>query len=95
MVAPALAIESVAAGGGSVCVADKHGLRVGPESAGAFPGPACYGAGGPLTITDINLLLGRLTPERFPVPSPSGRRGSGSGRASCGAGAGDGRANDA
>ena len=68
LVAPALGIESVAAGGGSVCIADKHGLRVGPESAGANPGPACYGAGGPLTITDVNLLLGRILPDRFEIP---------------------------
>jgi 5-oxoprolinase (ATP-hydrolysing) len=68
IVAPALAIESVAAGGGSVCAFDAQGLRVGPESAGAWPGPACYGAGGPLTITDCNLLLGRLDPARFAIP---------------------------
>ncbi|MCW3054659.1 MAG: 5-oxoprolinase, partial [Chthonomonadales bacterium] len=68
LVAPALAIESVAAGGGSICRADRHGLRVGPESAGADPGPACYGAGGPLTITDVNLLLGRIVAERFEIP---------------------------
>ncbi|HEV2148011.1 MAG TPA: hydantoinase/oxoprolinase family protein, partial [Longimicrobiaceae bacterium] len=68
LVAPALAIESVAAGGGSVCTLDAQGLRVGPESAGASPGPACYGAGGPLTVTDVNLLLGRLSPERFGIP---------------------------
>ncbi len=68
LVAPALAIESVAAGGGSICYADRHGLHVGPQSAGAFPGPACYGAGGPLTITDVNLLLGRLDAERFEIP---------------------------
>jgi 5-oxoprolinase (ATP-hydrolysing) len=68
IVAPALAIESVAAGGGSVCAFDVQGLRVGPESAGASPGPACYGAGGPLTITDCNLLLGRLDPARFAIP---------------------------
>jgi 5-oxoprolinase (ATP-hydrolysing) len=69
LVAPALAIESVAAGGGSVCTFDRHaGLRVGPGSAGAHPGPACYGAGGPLTITDANLLLGRLSSRRFPIP---------------------------
>ncbi|MGY8695702.1 MAG: hydantoinase/oxoprolinase family protein, partial [Verrucomicrobiia bacterium] len=43
-------------------------LRVGPASAGAFPGPACYGAGGPLTITDVNLLLGRLDPSKFGIP---------------------------
>ena len=68
IVAPALAIESVAAGGGSICAFDVQGLRVGPESAGASPGPACYGAGGPLTLTDCNLLLGRLDPARFAIP---------------------------
>lgn len=66
--APALAIETVAAGGGSVCDLDPNGLKVGPESAGADPGPACYGAGGPLTLTDVNLLLGRLDPARFGIP---------------------------
>jgi 5-oxoprolinase (ATP-hydrolysing) len=68
LLAPALAIESVAAGGGSICRHDALGLRVGPESAGAWPGPACYGAGGPLTLTDVNLLLGRLDPARFGIP---------------------------
>lgn len=68
LMTPALAIESVAAGGGSVCTADADGLRVGPESAGATPGPACYGAGGPLTLTDVNLLLGRIDPDRFGIP---------------------------
>ncbi len=68
LVAPALAIESVAAGGGSVCAFDGIQLRVGPESAGAWPGPACYGAGGPLTLTDVNLALGRLDPTRFEIP---------------------------
>jgi 5-oxoprolinase (ATP-hydrolysing) len=66
--APALAIESVAAGGGSICGFASGGLHVGPRSAGADPGPACYGAGGPLTITDVNLLLGRLAAARFAVP---------------------------
>ncbi len=66
--APALAIESVAAGGGSVCGVESGGLHVGPRSAGADPGPACYSAGGPLTITDVNLLLGRLDPARFTIP---------------------------
>jgi len=62
-------IETVAAGGGSICAVDAEGrLRVGPESAGAEPGPACYGRGGPLTITDVNLLLGRVDPRRFGVP---------------------------
>lgn len=68
LVAPALAIESVAAGGGSICGFDGTQLRVGPESAGAWPGPACYGAGGPLTLTDVNLILGRLDPDRFEIP---------------------------
>ena len=68
LMAPTLAIETVAAGGGSVCHFDGHQLKVGPQSAGATPGPACYGAGGPLTLTDINLLLGRLQPEAFEIP---------------------------
>ncbi len=68
LAAPALAIETVAAGGGSLCWYDGHQLKVGPASAGARPGPACYGAGGPLTLTDVNLLLGRLDPERFEIP---------------------------
>jgi 5-oxoprolinase (ATP-hydrolysing) len=68
LVAPALAIESVAAGGGSICRFDGTQLKVGPESAGAVPGPACYGAGGPLALTDVNLLLGRLDPRRFGIP---------------------------
>ncbi len=68
LVAPAIAIETVAAGGGSICMFDGQRLRVGPESAGASPGPACYGAGGPLTITDVNLLLGRLNPDQFEIP---------------------------
>ena len=68
IVSPALSIETVAAGGGSICWFDGFKLCVGPESAGAFPGPACYGAGGPLTITDVNLLSGRLDPEQFGIP---------------------------
>lgn len=64
----AIAIETVAAGGGSICGYDGYKLFVGPESASAFPGPACYGAGGPLTITDVNLLLGRLDTSRFSIP---------------------------
>ena len=64
---PTLAVHTVGAGGGSIVREDVGGaLRVGPESAGAFPGPACYGRGGDLTtVTDANLLLGRL-PERLP-----------------------------
>ncbi len=66
--APALAIETVAAGGGSICWHEGRQIKVGPESAGADPGPAAYGAGGPLTLTDVNLLLGRLDPARFGIP---------------------------
>ncbi len=68
LMAPALAIQTVAAGGGSICQFDGFTFSVGPESAGADPGPACYGAGGPLTITDVNLLLGRLAPDHFQIP---------------------------
>ncbi len=68
IVAPMLAIETVAAGGGSICRWDGIKLVVGPESAGADPGPACYGRGGPLTVTDCNLYLGRLLAEHFPFP---------------------------
>ena len=63
---PMLAIHTVAAGGGSICSFDGARLRVGPESAGAVPGPACYRRGGPLTVTDCNVLLGKLRPEFFP-----------------------------
>ncbi len=66
MAVPTLAVETVAAGGGSICRFDGVKLVVGPESAGADPGPACYGRSGPLTITDVNLALGRLLPHRFP-----------------------------
>ena len=59
-----LEIETVAAGGGSVCWFDGEKLAVGPRSAGADPGPACYGRGGPLTVTDLNFYLGRV--PRFP-----------------------------
>jgi len=68
LAAPALAIETVAAGGGSICRVEQGRLAVGPQSAGAMPGPASYGAGGPLTLTDVNLLLGRLVAKRFPIP---------------------------
>jgi 5-oxoprolinase (ATP-hydrolysing) len=64
--APMLRIETVAAGGGSILSFGQERLKVGPESAGAFPGPACYRHGGPLTVTDANLLLGRIQPEFFP-----------------------------
>ncbi len=65
---PVMAIETVAAGGGSICRFDGTRIVVGPESAGADPGPACYGRGGPLTISDVNLLLGRVCREQFPFP---------------------------
>ncbi|MCZ7648518.1 MAG: hydantoinase B/oxoprolinase family protein [Planctomycetota bacterium] len=68
VVAPMLAIETVAAGGGSVCRFDGQKLVVGPESAGADPGPACYGRGGPLAVTDLNVYLGKDPPETFPFP---------------------------
>jgi 5-oxoprolinase (ATP-hydrolysing) len=68
LLAPSLAIETVAAGGGSICSLVGGRLRVGPRSAGARPGPACYGAGGPLTLTDVNLLLGRLEPAHWRIP---------------------------
>ncbi len=65
---PSIAVESVAAGGGSILWWDGEAMRVGPKSAGASPGPACYGQGGPLTLTDANLLLGRLDASRLPIP---------------------------
>lgn len=63
---PMLRIHTVAAGGGSICRWDGTRLLVGPESAGAVPGPAAYGRGGPLTITDCNVLLGKIQPAHFP-----------------------------
>jgi 5-oxoprolinase (ATP-hydrolysing) len=68
LVAPMMAIHTVAAGGGSICRFDGVKPVVGPESAGADPGPACYGRGGPLTVTDVNLLLGKIFSPRFPFP---------------------------
>ncbi|WP_225848812.1 hydantoinase B/oxoprolinase family protein [Streptomyces sp. HPF1205] len=65
--APMLDIHTVAAGGGSVLHFDGSRYRVGPDSAGAAPGPACYRAGGPLTVTDANVMLGRVQPGRFPA----------------------------
>ncbi len=63
---PVIDIETVGAGGGSIAFVDTGGaLRVGPRSAGAVPGPVCYGSGVELTVTDANLLLGRLDPELF------------------------------
>jgi 5-oxoprolinase (ATP-hydrolysing) len=68
VVAPMMSIETVAAGGGSICHFDGVKLAVGPDSAGADPGPACYGRGGPLAVTDVNFFLGKILPERFPFP---------------------------
>ena len=64
--APVLQIHTVAAGGGSICSFDGVRLRVGPDSAGALPGPAAYRRGGPLTLTDCNVLLGKIRPQYFP-----------------------------
>ncbi|GAB4351084.1 MAG: hydantoinase B/oxoprolinase family protein [Gammaproteobacteria bacterium] len=64
--APMMLIHTVAAGGGSILNFDGARYRVGPDSAGANPGPACYRNGGPLTVTDCNVMLGKLQPEHFP-----------------------------
>ncbi|MFA7336108.1 MAG: hydantoinase B/oxoprolinase family protein [Candidatus Obscuribacterales bacterium] len=64
--APMLAVHTVAAGGGSILSFDGARFLVGPQSAGAQPGPACYGHGGPATVTDANLVLGRISPAHFP-----------------------------
>jgi len=64
--APMMLIHTVAAGGGSKLHFDGARYRIGPDSAGAFPGPACYRQGGPLTVTDCNVMLGKLQPEQFP-----------------------------
>lgn len=66
VVSPMMAIETVAAGGGSICKFDGVKLTVGPDSAGADPGPACYGCGGPLTVTDLNFFTGKILVEKFP-----------------------------
>jgi len=63
---PMLDIHTVAAGGGSIVRFDGLRLRVGPESAGSDPGPLCYRKGGPLTLTDANMMVGKLAPESFP-----------------------------
>jgi len=63
---PMMLINTVAAGGGSILHFDGSRYRVGPDSAGAYPGPACYRNGGPLTVTDCNVMLGKLNPEFFP-----------------------------
>lgn len=74
ILAPMVDIHTVAAGGGSILKYDEGRFQVGPESAKANPGPACYGLGGPLTVTDANLFLGNIDPEKFPrVFGPSGK----------------------
>lgn len=65
---PHLDSNTVAAGSGSMLFWQSGLLQVGPNSAGANPGPACYGRGGPLTVTDANFLLGRIIPDLFPRP---------------------------
>ncbi|MFO1413010.1 MAG: hydantoinase B/oxoprolinase family protein [Burkholderiales bacterium] len=71
--APMMSIHTVAAGGGSICTFDGARFRVGPESAGANPGPAAYRRGGPLTVTDCNVLVGKIDPDLFPpVFGPGG-----------------------
>ena len=71
--APMMRIHTVAAGGGSICSFDGARFRVGPESAGADPGPASYRRGGPLTVTDCNVMVGKLDPALFPkVFGPGG-----------------------
>jgi len=73
MRAPMMHIHTVAAGGGSICSFDGARFRVGPQSAGAVPGPACYRRGGPLTVTDCNVMLGKIQPSAFPqVFGPNG-----------------------
>ncbi|MFP4450647.1 MAG: hydantoinase B/oxoprolinase family protein [Rhodosalinus sp.] len=67
MRAPMLRVHTVAAGGGSILHAEPGRFRVGPDSAGADPGPACYRRGGPLTVTDANVMLGKLNPDYFPA----------------------------
>ena len=71
--APMMSIHTVAAGGGSICTFDGARFRVGPQSAGASPGPAAYRRGGPLTVTDCNVMVGKLDPDLFPrVFGPGG-----------------------
>ncbi|HCY15026.1 MAG: 5-oxoprolinase [Curvibacter sp. GWA2_64_110] len=74
MRAPMMSIHTVAAGGGSILAFDGARFRVGPESAGANPGPACYRRGGPLAVTDANVMLGKIQPRYFPkVFGPQGK----------------------
>ena len=73
--APMMAINTVAAGGGSILHFDGLRFQAGPDSAGAFPGPACYRNGGPLTITDANVCVGKLQPHHFPaIFGPNGNQ---------------------
>ncbi|MDE2007018.1 MAG: hydantoinase B/oxoprolinase family protein [Rhodospirillales bacterium] len=75
MRAPMMAINTVAAGGGSILHFDGARMRVGPDSAGADPGPACYRRGGPLTVTDANVCVGKIQPGHFPaIFGPDGDR---------------------
>ena len=67
MRAPMMAINTVAAGGGSILHFHGARFRVGPDSAGAVPGPACYRRGGPLTVTDANVMVGKIQPHHFPA----------------------------
>src|SRR5438045_3514474 len=66
MRAPMMSIHTVAAGGGSILHFDGSRYRVGPDSAGANPGPASYRRGGPLAVTDCNVMLGKIQPQHFP-----------------------------
>ena len=73
MRAPMMSIHTIAAGGGSILFFDGQRQRVGPDSAGANPGPASYRRGGPLTVTDCNVMLGKIQPAFFPkVFGPKG-----------------------
>lgn len=73
MQVPVLAINTIAAGGGSILFFDGSSYRVGPESASSNPGPACYRRGGPTSITDANVMLGKIHPQYFPsVFGPDG-----------------------
>ncbi len=93
MRAPMMAINTVAAGGGSILHFDGARLRVGPDSAGANPGPACYRRGGPLTVTDANVCVGKIQSRALPRDLRAERRSAagrwGCAREVCGAGAGD------
>lgn len=75
MTIPMMDIHTVAAGGGSICRFESGRFQVGPQSAGAHPGPACYGLGGPITITDCNVMVGKIQPDLFPtVFGPDGKQ---------------------